>query len=154
MKTPSPEIRQALYRHLTCVLPVGRVTLEDVAWPNASFSPKVNQPYLVPYCLFSKTEQAGLSKSGFERLSGCFQIDVYGVLNAGEAELDALSCSLVDYFRAGTRLSVKGFGKLQITNAYRGSLVIGQRNGLQEQKDARPHVVVSVFWQHYVSRGE
>lgn len=149
MRTPTPEIRQALYGHLLEALPIGKICESDIAWPNALFQPVVSRMFLVPSCVFSETETASLSPQGFEKLSGRFQISIYGVLNRGEAEIDEAASVLVDIFRGGTLLPIPCSNPLHIRAAYRSGLRV-EGSG----KSARPVVSVSVNWFQYTQKGE
>ena len=155
MKTPTPEIRKALYRHLTCALPLAcGITESDIAWPNVPFRPASNRPYVSPFCLFAETEAAALSKSGFERLSGVFQVSVYGVLSTGESALEEIARELVELYRGGTALDVPGWSPLRILKAYRKSLQIETGGDQLSRETPRPLLVVSANWIHYVTKGE
>lgn len=149
MLTPTPEIRKALYGHLLKALPIGSICETDIAWPNALFQPVVGRMFLAPTCEFSETETASLSPAGFEKLSGRFQISIYGVLNQGEAEIDEAARALVDIFRGGTVLPVPCFNPLHIHAAYRSGLRV-EGDG----ESTRPVVSVSVNWFQYTQKGE
>ena len=149
MRTPTPEIRQAFYRHLLCALPIRSITQSDVAWPNAPFKPDVNRMYIAPFCMFAATATASLSQSGFERLAGVFQVSVYGILNTGEAEIEEVARELTDLFRGGTVLTVSGWNPVRIERAYRSSLQVDTGG-----TPARPVIVVSASWIQYVSKGD
>lgn len=149
MKTPTPEIRQALYRRLLCALPIQEITETDVAWPNVAFDPQVNRMYLAPFCLFGESEMAALSDTGFEKIQGIFQITVYGILHTGEARLERIAADLTNLFRTGSRIAVPSLPSLSITKAYRSSLTTETGGEMP-----RPSIVVSAHWQHYVPRGE
>ena len=155
MITPTIEIRQALYRRLLCALPICGLTENDIAWPNASFKTTVKKTYLAPFCLFGETEMASLSSSGFELLAGVFQITIFGLLHEGEAHMENIARELVELYRSGTRIDVPGYEKLLINQAYRGNMTLdtGGRNDMSSEM-ARPQLVVSAHWQHYVSKGE
>ncbi len=149
MKTPTPEIRQALYRHLLCALPIGDVTNKDVAWPNAPFTPKAKRIYLAPFCLFNETTVAALSQTGFERVNGIFQVSVNGVLNTGEAEIEEIARVLTDHFRGGTVLQIDGWNPLRIERSYRNTMQIDTSG-----EKPRPVIVISANWTQYVQKGE
>ena len=149
--TPTPEIRQALYRRLLCALPIGPVERTDVAWPNNPFRPDVARVYIAPACLYGTTEEVSLSSSGFERLNGVFQVTIYGILDTGEAVMEQVAAELTDLFRAGTRLPLPDDGELLLIRSYRSTMFI-QTGGSGQIN--RPSVTVSADWRHYVSRGE
>ena len=149
MRTPTPEIRQAFYKHLLCVLPIRGITQVDVAWPNAPFNPDINRMYIAPFCLFAETATASLSQTGFERLSGVFQVSVYGILNTGESEIEEVARELTDLFRGGTVLTVSGWNPIRIDRAYRSSLQVDTGG-----TPARPVIVVSANWTQYVPKGD
>ena len=153
MITPTPEIRKALYQHLIDVLPIKTVVATDVAWPNVPFKPVVNRVYLEPYCLFGETEEVALSPTGFEQLNGIFQITVYGVLNTGESIVEEICRELVDDFRAGTQLALPNGNPLLLAKSYRSSMIISAGNNTLGGQIARPSVVVSINWKHFVPRG-
>ena len=154
MNTPTPEIRQALYRHLLCALPIGPVQQADVAWPNSPFKPDVSRVYIAPACLYGTTEEACLSRVGFEILNGVFQITIYGVLYTGEAVIEQVARELTDLFRAGTRLTLPDDRELLLIRSYRNSLYIQTGGSDMGGQINRPSVTVSANWRHFVSRGE
>ena len=143
MKTPTPEIRQAFYRRLLTALPLGPVTEADIAWPNSNFRPDPGRVYLAPAVLFAETEIASLSPTGFERLSGIFQISVYGIAGQGEGELDCLGQALTDLYRGGTLLPIPCRQHLSIARAWRSGLHF----------DDRPWLAVSASWHQYTQKG-
>ncbi len=146
------DIRKALYARLSDALPIDGITADDVSWPNAEFTPNVSRMYLTPFCLFGETSTVSLSPTGFERHAGVFQVTIFGILNAGEADLDLVAQDLIGLFRSGTVLEMPS-GKLNIYKTYRSSIIIGRREGLLTQTDSRPQVVVSAHWQHYAAKG-
>lgn len=154
MTTPTPEIRQALYRHLLCTLPIGAVTVSDVAWPNVPFIPDIHRMYLAPFCLFAETATASLSQTGFERLSGVFQVSVYGILNTGEADMEEVARVLVDAYRGGTVLPLGDWSPVRIQRAYRSSLQVVTGGDQTSQEVPRPVIIVSADWTQYTSKGE
>lgn len=155
MITPTIEIRQSLYRRLLCALPICGLTEKDIAWPNASFKTSVKKMYLSPFCLFGETTTASLSKDGFELLAGVFQITIFGLLHTGEAQMEQVARELIELYRSGTRIDVPGYEQLLINQAYRGNMTLdtGGRNDMTSEM-ARPQLVVSAHWQHYVPKGE
>ena len=152
MTNPTAEIRQVLYARLIQSLPIGTITADDVAWPNAEFSPDVTRMYLAAFCLFGETNTASLSETGFEKQSGVFQVTIFGVLNSGEFDLDSVALELLQNFRSGVVLEMTQ-GRLTFQKTYRSSIIIGRREGLLAQTDSRPQVVVSAHWQHYYAKG-
>lgn len=153
--TPTPEIRKAFYERLLCSLPVGPVGESDIAWPNMPFIPQVERMYIAPWLLFADTVTASLSPEGFEKLSGVFQVSVYGVVNSGEAEIESVARELTDIFRGGTLLQIPGFNPVHIRNAYRSSLDFASQNdGSVKKGSGRPVITVSANWHQYTQKGE
>ncbi len=136
MKTPSPEIRQALDKRLLETLPGLGLCAADVAWPNAAFEPKTDRLYLRPTCMFGTTEVPGLGPEGVERLRGIYQVDVFGLLDTGMSETEEIARGLVDAFRGGTRLPCCGH-EMRISKAYPGTA---------RKDNGRLHIPVSVVW--------
>lgn len=150
MKTPTPEIRQAFYRHLLDNLWLTELGEDDIAWPNAHFTPKTDRVYIAPFCLFSETDIATLSAKGFEELKGIFQIGIYGVPGHGEGAIDELAATFTDIFRGGTILNIPCYGAVTIKKAWRSSLMMDGG----ERGSSRPHVAVSVSWHQFTQKGE
>lgn len=143
-QTPTPEIRRALYGRLLECLPILGLEKTDVAWPNAVFKPVLARPYLKPFCLFNETELASLSPCGFERLSGIFQITVFGVADTGEGEIEESARVLTDCFRGGTILPIPCFNPLLIATAWRGPM---------RMDGERPSITVSARFRQYAQKG-
>lgn len=153
--TPSPEIRKAFYERLLCSLPIGDIGESDIAWPNMPFIPQVERMYIAPWLIYAETNTASLSETGFERLTGIFQVSVYGVVNAGEAEIEEAARRITDIFRGGTLLQVPGFNPVHIKNAYRSALdFASQDNGDTKKGSGRPVITVSANWHQYTQKGE
>lgn len=148
MRTPTPEIRQAFYKRLLCSLPIGPIGEGDIAWPNSKFVPRPNKFYLSPFCMYATTAIASMSSTGFERLSGIFQVSVYGVLDTGEGELDKIASELTELFRGGTYIPLEEWNAITILRSYRSDLRIETGGEV-----SRPVVTVSSEWYQYTQKG-
>lgn len=146
MRTPTPEIREAFYRRLLESLPIGQVTASDIAWPNSNFRADPERYYLAPAIMYAQTETVTLSPKGYEKLHGIFQINICGLPNQGEGELDYMARKLTDIFRAGTRIELCGWWPVTITRAYRSQLRFGGHD--------RPEITVSANWEQFTPKGE
>lgn len=145
MKTPTPDIRQSLDARLLDALPALSdldLTAQDVAWPNAAFTPNPDRLYLRPVCLYGETTPASLGPDGFELLRGVYQVGVLDVQGAGLSRAERCAAGLVDAFRSGTVLDCPGYS-LRIRAAWQGAPLV---------EDGRLLLPVSASWTCYAQK--
>lgn len=149
MKTPTPEIRQAFYGRLLEMLPFQGIEPSDIAWPNTGFNADPARVYLAPAVMFGETETATLSESGYEKLTGIFQVSVCGLPGMGEGLLDEIAREITDHFRGGVEIGMCGFWPIRVMRAWRSPLLYGNSDSA-----GRPTIAVSVAWQQFTPKGE
>lgn len=143
MAAPQPDIRACFDAQLKNLLPQLNLQASQIAWFNAKFTADCKKLYIKPSLLLSPTQQASLGASGFERISGIYQVSVFALRDVGSASFEAVARGLVDYFRAGTKLVHSGL-EITVQTSYSGTPL--------EQED-RVLLPVSIVWFCYVQKG-
>jgi hypothetical protein len=77
--------------------------LVDIAWPNVKYEPTLNNPFVRPTLLPSKSEAYTLNDGN--KHHGIYQVDIYVPNNKGIKTMYSIADDIKDYFTDNKRLT-------------------------------------------------
>lgn len=100
------DIRKAFDEQIIRLLPKMGLTQDDVAWPNAKFTPDPNRPYLSMYLLPGQTIQSTLGQDCLVKMVGVYQISIFQPKDIGIGGAETIASLILNEFPLGRVLDV------------------------------------------------